>query len=207
MGGKMYYYHGTCDAVKTGRLLTTAFQLERSGRKNIYIKPKISENTEPILESDLNLSRPAVLIKPFERILEALSNAGVETMTGIHNIIVGEAHFFTREQIKELSIISALYGVDVYATGLKTNYKGELFDASAELLCCAETVEEYKCMCQLCVKENKTNKATYNLLVRNSFPIFQGAERQAIDENTMYIAVCRKHYLDAKKNEKQPIVL
>jgi len=207
MAGKIYYYHGTCDAVKTGRLLTTAFQLERSGRKNLYIKPKTNELTEPILRSDLNISKPAIIVKPGERILEACCNHGIETMTEIHNIIVGEAHFFTKEQIKELSIISALYNVDVYCTGLKTNYKGELFEASAELLCCAETIEEYKCICQLCSKENKTNKATYNLLVRNNFPIFQGAERQAPDENTIYIAVCRKHYLDAKKNEKVPIII
>ena len=75
--------------------------------------------------------------------------------------------------------------------GLRTDFRGELFEGSLHLLALADNIEEIKTICHCGAK------ATMNMRVINGKAVYEG-EQIIIGGNDSYIPVCRKHFKEGK---------
>ena len=114
-------------------------------------------------------------------------------------VLIDEAQFLTKQQVYVLSDIVDNQNIPVLCYGLKTDFRGNLFEGSKTLLEIADNIEEIKTVCQFCPR-----KAIMNLRVKRvedkCVPVFTGEIIEIGDEE--YIQTCRKCYRDIiKKNE------
>ena len=94
-------------------------------------------------------------------------------------------------QIKELWIISKLKDIPVICYGLKTNFKGELFEGSKAVLELADELEELSTICKC------GNKARFNARMVNGKYTLDGEECiiDGSNENITYVPICGNCYL------------
>ena len=103
--------------------------------------------------------------------------------------IVDEAQFLSREQVYQLARIVDELNIPVIAYGLKSDFRGELFEGSYHLLCLADKVEELKSICWC------GNKAHMNARVAGSGEVLRDGAQVEIGGHDKYVSLCRKHYL------------
>ena len=103
--------------------------------------------------------------------------------------IVDEAQFLSREQVYQLARIVDELNIPVIAYGLKSDFRGELFEGSYHLLCLADKVEELKSICWC------GNKAHMNARVAGSGEVLRDGAQVEIGGHDQYVSLCRKHYL------------
>jgi thymidine kinase len=78
--------------------------------------------------------------------------------------------------------------------GIRTDFRGELFEGSASLLALADNLIELKTVCNVC-----SRKATMVVrLDKNGKVITEGSKVQ-IGGNDVYRVLCRKHFNEATK--------
>ncbi len=80
------------------------------------------------------------------------------------------------------------HNVPVICYGLRTDFKGDLFPGSQELLACADIIEEIKTICW-CGK-----KATCNARFDERGVVLKEGEQVVLGANDRYIGLCRKHW-------------
>ena len=106
----------------------------------------------------------------------------------IHCVLVDEAQFLTKNQVKQLSDVCDTLEIPVLAYGLRTDFQGNLFEGSQHLLAWADTLTEIKTICHC------GRKATMVLRVdANGVPMREGEQIQ-IGGNERYVTVCRRHF-------------
>jgi thymidine kinase len=116
-------------------------------------------------------------------------------------IVCDEVQFYSLEQCDQLARIVDDLGVDVYAFGLITDFKGLLFEGTKRMLEVAdERVEmqvEARCWCG--------SRATHNARVINGVVVYEGETVVVGDTNDVavplfgdvvrYELLCRRHYV------------
>ena len=90
-------------------------------------------------------------------------------------------------QVRMLVDIVDERDIPVICYGLRTDFRGELFEGSRELLCWADTIEEIKTVCWC------GRKATFNARVQDGRIVREG-EQILLGGNSQYISLCRKHW-------------
>ena len=77
----------------------------------------------------------------------------------------------------------------VMCYGIRTDFRGELFEGSAELLALADNLIELKTICSLC-----NRKATMVVRKDENGNIVTEGSKIVVGGNDIYMPVCRKHY-------------
>lgn len=186
MSAKAYAKLGTMAAGKSLELLKTADTYERSGREVLVFKPSTDiRSGNDRVSSRVGLDHAAITIDPIRGASTVLAYA---VMRKPDVILIDEAQFLTRYCITGI-ITQVVDKIDIPVIfyGLKTNFKGELFEGSAALFALADDISEIKGLCQYCDR-----KAIMNLRFVDGEPTRQGDEIQIGDEE--YRSVCRKHF-------------
>lgn len=102
--------------------------------------------------------------------------------------MVDEAQFLTRVQVHQLTEITDQLGIPVLAYGLRTDFRGELFEGSQYLLAWADELVELKTICHC------GRKATMILRLNAQGEVITEGEQVVIGGNNMYSSTCRKHF-------------
>ena len=159
--GKLRFFHGTMDAMKSTTLLVKSHQFESVGARTILLKP--SFDTRGVLGT----IQSRAITNPKPCILFAEGDDLIKKFGDVEGAVffVDEIQFATKEQIHQLLELS--FKNEVFCYGLKTSYNNKLFEASAELLVLASTIEEIKSKCACC-----NNKATTHLRIVDGNYIF-----------------------------------
>lgn len=192
---KLYFRYGSMDCGKTTLLLQTAYDYANNGIKYILIKPgKDTKGSNFVVSRAGGRRKVDYMIDEKDSILDVIS-----LTTKPFCILVDEAQFLTPSQIDELYKITKEYDIPVVTYGLRCDFQMQGFPGSTRLLQIADDNKEIETICRMCFKEN----ATQNLRLEDEFPIFDG-EQVAIDgvNNTSYVALCGKCYLDVLKKVK-----
>ena len=148
---KIYFRFGAMNCGKTTALLQVAHNYEEKGMNIIVIKSSVDKKGGKNIMSRLGIEREVdLLIRPNEKIIDKIY------LDNISCILVDEVQFMTKNQVKELWIISKLYDIPVICYGLKTNFKGELFEGSKAIIEVADELEELVTICK-CGKKAKFN--------------------------------------------------
>lgn len=186
--GKIRYYYGTMNSLKTGTLLTKVYQFEQCGCNAILLKPSFDTRDEGVLKSRAIAGERACVT--FDEHTDLYMLIARIKKDGVKNVVfVDEVNFIQPSQVYHLWEVAKDFDIDVFTYGLKTNYMNELFDASKELLIVADTIEEIKSMCSYC-----HNKATTHLRFVNDKPVFKGDGCIVgdIEGNEYYKSVCQE---------------
>ena len=106
-------------------------------------------------------------------------------------IFIDEAHFLQPDQVWQLARAVDDLGVPIMCFGLKVDFQGQLFPASATLLALADEMREVRTICH-CGK-----KAT--MVIRKGADgkaMLQG-EQLVVGGNETYVSLCRRHWREA----------
>lgn len=178
MAGKLRYYHGCMNSLKSGTLLTKAHQFKEAGCEVICLKPSFDTRDEGIIHSRaIRSSQPCFVFdkdKDLFKFVYSIMGQMFQEGKDLYKVVVfvDEVNFITKEQVQQLWRLSRCpYKVNVFTYGLKNTYQNTLFEAAEELIILADTVEEIKSMCNKC-----SNKATTHLRYVNERPVFAGDE-------------------------------
>lgn len=194
---KLYFRYGAMNSGKTANLLMVADNYINQGKNVIILKPDKDTRWDmagEVKSRAIVSSQPAVLVNDSQDLFEYISEQLIENK--IAAILVEEAQFLTKEQVRQLAIVVDEKNIPVLCYGLRCSYlDGELFEGSAALMYWADTIEEVKNVCQYC-----TGKATKNLLRINGVPKYSGSFVVMGDvsgnDEILFTPVCRRHYIN-----------
>ena len=195
MSRKLYFKYGCMNSSKSLNLLATAHNYESQGKKVLLIKPTLDTRTDKgIIESRVGISKKCIDVDKDTNLIN-LFKMHIKYNDLIHCILIDEAQFLTKDQVKQLAKIVDTYDIPVLCYGLKNSYiESELFEGSQALLYYADKLEEIKttCFCEGC-----NSKATMNLRILNGEAVYNGEMINCGDTkptSDYYMPVCRKHY-------------
>ena len=188
---KLYFRYGAMGSSKTANAVMVQYNYQERGRKVLMLKPKL-ENRDgaTIVRSRCGLEAQC-------RFVEELGDISLD---GIECVIVDESHFLTAEQVKQLVDIVDERDIPVICYGLRSDFRGELFEGSRELLRWADTIEEIKTICWC------GRKATFNARVQNGHIVREG-EQIMMGGNSAYVSLCRRHWREGNLGSFQNLNL
>lgn len=187
---KLYFYYASMNAGKSTNLLQADFNYRERGMRTILFTAAVDDRAgEGRIASRIGLAAEAI---GFDAEMDLRLRVEREADAGpVHCVLVDEAQFLTAEQVDQLAAIADVLGIPVLAYGLRTDFTGALFGGSARLLALADALIEIKSVCRC------GRKATMNLRVdEEGRAVAQGAQTE-IGGNDRYVALCRRHFVEA----------
>ena len=186
---KLYYRYSTMNAGKSIEVLKIAHNYEERG-KNVRILVPTIDTRYGVgkVTSRIGLSHDAISVKESDSITEILRQ-DLESGS-VDCILVDECQFLIYSQVLELATIVDFFNVPVICYGLKSDFKGDLFEGSYHLLVFADSIEEIKTVCWYSEK-----KAIMNMRIDSNGEIVIEGEQVLIGGNDTYVPVCRKEFL------------
>jgi thymidine kinase len=175
------------NAGKSTVLLQSSYNYQERGMNTFLLTPAIDTRFgEGRITSRIGLEAKATVFTPGDDLLACVRRAHAETPLSC--VLVDEAQFLTKAQVKQLTDVADVLDIPVLCYGLRTDFQGNLFEGSSTLLGWADDLIEIKTICHC------GRKATMVLrLDAHGDPIKEGAQVE-IGGNERYVSVCRRHY-------------
>ena len=195
---KLYYYYGSMGSSKSMNLLMAAYNYEDQGKEVLVFTSGVDDRAGyNIVKSRAGASREALPVHKDTNIYETVLSY-LEDGMDLYCVLMDEVQFYSERHILELTKVVDALNIPVLAYGLKTDFRGKLFEGSKALLEHADKIEEIKTICVFC-----NRKATHNLRTNDGNPVYTGSIIQIGDEE--YYPVCRKHHKTPPLCEDQKI--
>jgi thymidine kinase len=184
---KLYFYYSAMNAGKSTLLLQSSYNYHERGMRTLLLTPELDDRfARGKVASRIGLQADATAFTAADDLLLYVDRQ--RSLQPLHCVLVDEAQFLTRKQVRQLSDVCDNLDIPVLAYGIRTDFLGNLFEGSAELLAWADSLVEIKTICH-CGK-----KATMQLrLDDQGRPVKSGSQVQ-IGGNERYMSVCRQHF-------------
>lgn len=171
---KLYFRHGTVGSAKTLNLLAVAHNYRQQGKKVLLMKPGLDTRFgKEQIKSRAGLEMQADVLLDGQTSILSLD------FTDIQCILVDEVQFLCARLIEEFRQISLEWNIPILCYGLRTDFKGFLFEGSKRLMELADSIEEVKATCHFCNKKSIMNlKHVGGEAVRDGESIELGAEEK-----------------------------
>ena len=187
---KLYFYYSSMNAGKSTTLLQSDFNYRERGMATMLWTAAVDTRYgSGRIASRIGLEAQAHLFEPGVDLYAAVARQ--HEATPLSCVLVDEAQFLTRDQVWQLAAVADALGIPVLCYGLRTDFRGDLFEGSAHLLGLADTLTEIKTVCDC------GRKATMNLRVDMQGRAIQHGDQTDIGGNDRYVALCRRHFLAA----------
>ena len=185
---KLYFYYSAMNAGKTTTLLQSAHNYHDRGMRTLILTPKLDNRYgEGVVASRIGLSARGRIFERDE-VLDALVEADIAAHGALHCVLVDEAQFLTRAQVWQITEIVDRLDVPVLAYGLRTDFRGELFEGSQYLLAWADSLSEIKTIC------HTGRKATMVVRVDEQGHAVTDGPQVEIGGNDRYVSVSRPEF-------------
>ena len=186
---KLYFYYSAMNAGKTTTLLQSSHNYAERGMSTMVLKPQIDDREEQSrIRSRIGLEAEAIIFSPAEDLFGLVQSHVAKTALAC--ILVDEAQFLRRDQVMQLTEVVDQLNIPVLTYGLRTDFRGELFEGSRILLALADELKEIKTVCHCGRKAIMTVR-----LDAEGNPLHAGAQIQ-IGGNEAYVSMCRRHFKD-----------
>ncbi|WP_239587311.1 thymidine kinase [Bacillus velezensis] len=193
---KVYFRYGTMDSSKTARLLMDAHEYAQRGEFALLIKPSTDTRSKKgKITSRIGLQANCIDANERCNIFDLVKNMEYRPEC----ILIDEAQFLTEMQVVNLRMIANVLRIPVMCYGLKSDFRGRLFEGAKALFEHADKLEEVKTICR---EEGCKNKAMYNGRFIDGKPVFEG-EIVAVGETNKnnegereyyYVPKCSLHF-------------
>ncbi len=175
------------NAGKSTILLQSSYNYRERGMHTVVFSPQIDDRFGVgKVSSRIGLQSESIAISPSDNLFRCVQKEHAKQV--VHCVLVDEAQFLTKLQVRQLSDVCDELDIPVLTYGLRTDFQGNLFEGSHHLMAWADTLHEIKTICHC------GRKATMVLRIdANGKPVREGEQIQ-IGGNERYVTVCRKHF-------------
>jgi thymidine kinase len=192
---KLYFYYSAMNAGKTTTLLQSAYNYRERGMRTLILTPQLdtrvqttaADSGRDVVASRIGLRAAA---QRFARTddLRTLVEADIAAHGKLDCVLVDEAQFLSKAQVWQLGDIVDVLGIPVLAYGLRTDFRGELFEGSQYLLAWADNLIEIKTIC------HSGKKATMVVRVDADGNAVTDGPQVEIGGNERYVSVSRAEF-------------
>ena len=184
---KLHFFYSTMNAGKSTSLLQSNHNyLESNLDTIIFLPDETNKASNGQIVSRIGLKAKAVIAdKSFNFIAYVKQNKTPK----LSCILIDEAQFLSKIQIRQLGEDADKMNIPVMCYGIRTDFRGELFEGSSELLALADNLIELKTICYDCGR-----KATMVVRVDEKGKVITEGSKIQIGGNDQYTPVCRKHF-------------
>lgn len=192
---KLYFYYSAMNAGKTTTLLQSAHNYRERGMRTLILTPRLDDrHGVGVVASRIGLSAQGLSFGG-EDDVELIVEDDIEVHGELHCVLVDEAQFLNRRQVWQLSEIVDRLGIPVLAYGLRTDFRGELFEGSQYLLAWADNLVEIKTIC------HTGRKATMVVRVDEHGRAITAGPQVEIGGNERYVSVSRGEFKKVTRGE------
>ena len=184
---KLHFFYSTMNAGKSTSLLQSNHNyLESNLDTIIFLPDETNKSSKGQIVSRIGLKAKAVIAdKDFNSIVYIKKNK----TSKLSCILIDEAQFLSKIQIRQLGEVADKLNIPVMCYGIRTDFRGELFEGSSELLALADNLIELKTICYDCGR-----KATMVVRIDKDGGVVTEGSKIQIGGNDQYTPVCRKHF-------------
>ena len=185
---KLYFYFSAMNAGKTTTLLQSAHNYRERGMRVAILTPRLDDRAgQGVVASRIGLQAEGIAFTGSAD-LEALVRADIAARGKLDCVLVDEAQFLTKAQVWQLSEVVDALRIPVLCYGLRTDFRGELFEGSQYLLAWADELQEIKTIC------HSGKKATMNVRIDAQGHALQDGPQVEIGGNERYVSVSRREF-------------
>jgi len=186
---KLYFNYSSMNAGKSTMLLQANHNyLERGLMPVIYTSHLENRFSENEIVSRIGLKHKSNIFTTKTDIYKDISK--LSDKLSVDCLLIDEAQFLTKDQVKQLGIIVDKLDIPVMTFGIRTDFQGNLFEGSKYLLAWADNLKEIKTICHC------GRKATMVLKINSSGKIILEGTQIDIGSQEKYVSVCRKHFFE-----------
>ena len=200
---KLYFYYSAMNAGKTTMLLQSAHNYHERGMRTLILTPRLDDRYGVgVVQSRIGLKSNALVFNNSDDLL-TLVQANVQELGPISCLLVDEAQFLKKAQVWQLTDIVDKLDIPVLAYGLRTDFRGELFEGSQYLLAWCDSMVELKTIC------HTGRKAMIVVRVDDAGHALTEGAQVEIGGNERYVSVSRAEFKrifhDAGRIEPQQV--
>ncbi|HET7778617.1 MAG TPA: thymidine kinase [Rudaea sp.] len=185
---KLYFYYSAMNAGKTTTLLQSAHNYHERGMRTLIFTPRLDDRYgSGVVASRIGLKANGVTFARGDDLLQ-LTRQNIAGNGPLHCVLVDEAQFLTKAQAWQLTDIVDALNIPVLTYGLRTDFRGELFEGSQYLLAWADNLIEIKTIC------HTGKKATMVVRVDDHGRAITEGPQVEIGGNERYVSVSRAEF-------------
>ncbi|MFA6985620.1 MAG: thymidine kinase [Arenimonas sp.] len=185
---KLYFYYSAMNAGKTTTLLQSAYNYHERGMRTVILTPKLDDRAgQGVVASRIGLKARALAFAGSDDLLQIIRD-DIAARGRLDCVLVDEAQFLSKAQVWQISDVVDQLGIPVLAYGLRTDFRGELFEGSRHLLALADNLVEIKTIC------HTGKKATMVVRVDEHGRAVKDGPQVEIGGNERYVSVSRAEF-------------
>lgn len=186
---KLYFYYSTMNAGKSTSLLQAAHNYGERGMRTLLYTAKLDDRAGGKVASRIGISSEARHFQPGEDLFAEITAEHSEGRLAC--VLIDEAQFLTTAHVQQLARVVDEIGIPVLCYGLRTDFLGQLFEGSGQLLAWADELVEIKTVCHC------GRKATMVVRVGAGNEVETAGNQVEIGGNERYVSLCRRHFTRA----------
>ncbi|PHR92126.1 MAG: thymidine kinase [Robiginitomaculum sp.] len=184
---KLYFNYSAMNAGKSTLLLQGSYNYIERGMNTMLLTAALDNRAgKRTIASRIGLDSAADVFMDGDDVFEMIKARHAEKI--LHCVLIDEAQFLSKEQVRQLSDVADGLGIPVLCYGLRTDFRGELFPGSGELLAIADSLREIKTICWC------GSKASMVLRLDSEGKAIKSGAQVVIGGEDVYASVCRKHW-------------
>ena len=185
---KLYFYYSAMNAGKTTTLLQSAHNYHERGMRTLILTPQLNDrHGQGVVASRIGLKASGHVFTRDTDLLSIVED-NVDEHGPLHCVLVDEAQFLSKAQVWQLTDIVDALNIPVLSYGLRTDFRGELFEGSQYLLAWADNLIEIKTIC------HTGRKATMVVRVDDHGRAITEGPQVEIGGNERYVSVSRAEF-------------
>jgi len=186
---QLYFYYSSMNAGKSTHLLQSSYNYNECGLRTILFTAQIDDRySQGKISSRLGINAKAQLFNSETDLLREVNT--MQALSPVACVLIDEAQFLTKTQVKQLTDIVDELQIPVLAYGIRTDFLGQTFSGSAALLAWADKLVELKTICHC------GRKANFVIRLNSDGNAASYGEQVEVGGNERYQALCRKHFKD-----------
>ena len=183
---KLYFSYAAMNAGKSTILLQAAYNYRERGMDVLLLTSALYKDDDAgHISSRIGISADAILYTDKTDLLALVQER--QSDHRIDAIFVDEAQFLTKDQVWQLARVTDHLDVPVLAYGLRTDFRGEMFEGSAALLAIADSLREVRTICEC------GRKATMVARLGPDGKAVTEGDQVSIGKS-VYVSLCRRHW-------------
>ena len=186
---KLYFNYSSMNAGKSTILLQANHNYKERGMNTVIYTSSVDDRYgKKEIVSRIGLKAESNIFSSDTNIYEEVISFNKDKR--VDCVLIDEAQFLSKDQVAQLGQIVDDLEIPVLTFGIRTDFKGNLFEGSEYLLAWADNLKEIKTVCHC------GRKATMVLRLDENGNVLETGDQIEIGGNEKYVSICRKHFYE-----------
>ena len=186
---KLYFNYSSMNAGKSIMLLQANHNYQERGMSTIIYTSSVDDRYgKKEIVSRIGLKAESNIFSSDTNIYKEVISFNKDKR--VDCVLIDEAQFLSKDQVAQLGQIVDNLDIPVLTFGIRTDFKGNLFEGSEYLLAWADNLKEIKTVCHC------GRKATMVLRLDENGNVLETGDQIEIGGNEKYVSICRKHFYE-----------